>query len=257
MTTLQEMLQGSLWARRLSAQQFDLVARNARERRVCAGGSVVRMGEPADQWIGIMEGFVKMSVTTEDGQISSFTGVTAGGWFGEGSLLKTAECWRYDCIALRDTRLACIPRRVFIELLDSSLPFNRFILDHLNARLSLFIGLVEYDRLLGPDARVARCIASLFDPYLYPRADPLVQLTQEEIALLSAVSRQRANRALHELEAAGLVQIEYKGIRVLDVPGLRRFSGSQGRHALKLRAHGRRRLAAAIRGPRLAPPVVA
>jgi CRP/FNR family cyclic AMP-dependent transcriptional regulator len=232
---LHEMLRSSLWATSLSPQQFDWVSRNAVERRVSAGGFVVRMGAPADQWTGIIDGLVKMSVTTPDGRTSSFTGVTAGGWFGEGSLLKAAEKWRYDCIALRDTRLACISRRVFTELLNTSLPFNRFVLAHLNARLSLFIGLVEYDRLLGPDARVARCLASLFDPNLYPHTEPLVHLTQDEIALLSAVSRQRANKALHELEEAGLLHIEFKGIRVIDLQGLRRFSGPQRRHALRPR----------------------
>lgn len=232
---LHEMLRSSLWATSLSPQQFDWVSRSAVERRVSAGGFVVRMGAPADQWTGIIEGLVKMSVTTPDGSTSSFTGVTAGGWFGEGSLLKTAEKWRYDCIALRDTRLACIPRRIFTELLDTSLPFNRFVLAHLNARLSLFIGLVEYDRLLGPDARVARCLASLFDSDLYPHTEPFVQLTQDEIALLSAVSRQRANKALHELEEAGLLHIEFKGIRVIDLQGLRRFAGPQRRHALRPR----------------------
>jgi CRP-like cAMP-binding protein len=241
MRALQDMLRNSLWAQYLSPEQLERVAKNALERSVSAGGFVIRMGEPADQWIGIIEGLVKMSVSTLDGRTSSFTGVTSGGWFGEGSLLKTAEKWRYDCIALRDTRLACISRKTFRDLLDTSLPFNRFVLAHLNARLSLFIGLVEYDRLLGPDARVARCLASLFDPDLYPHTEPLVQLSQDEIALLSAVSRQRANRALQALKAAGLLQTEFKGIRVTNLAGLRHFSGPQARHALKPRGERHKR----------------
>lgn len=238
MRTLREMLSGSLWARGLTPEEFDWVARNTVERRVPAGGFVVRMGEPAEHWTGIIDGLVKMSITTPDGRTASFTGVTAGGWFGEGSLLKSAERWRYDGIALRETRLACMPRRIFTELLDASMRFNRFVLAHLNARLSLFIALAEFDRLLGPDARVARCLASLFDPDLYPHSHPLVQLTQDEVALLSAVSRQRANRALHELEAAGLLRIEFKGIRVLDLPGLRRYPGPQAKGAPRPRVFG-------------------
>jgi CRP/FNR family transcriptional regulator, cyclic AMP receptor protein len=225
MRTLQEMLSGSLWSGALSPEQFDWVARNAFERRVAAGGFVFSTGTPADQWTGVIEGLAKMSISTPDGRAATFTGVTSGGWFGEGSLLKPGERWRYDSIALRDTRLACIPRRIFNELLATSLPFNRFVLMHLNARLSLFISLAEFDRLLGPDARVARCLASLFDPDLYPHTEPLIQLTQDEVALLSGVSRQRANKALHELESAGLLHIEFKGIRVLDLPGLRRYLG--------------------------------
>ena len=46
--------------------------------------------------------------------------------------------------------------------------------------------------------------------------------------LLSAVSRQRANRALHALEQAGLLRVEFGGVTVLDVPGLWRFGADPG-----------------------------
>ena len=38
-------------------------------------------------------------------------GLTAGAWFGEGSMLKS-ELRRYDVVALRDTRLALMDRIV-------------------------------------------------------------------------------------------------------------------------------------------------
>ena len=75
----------------------------------------MRCGEPADYWLGVIEGLVKMSVSQADGRVSTFTGVTAGGWAGEGSLLKPGP-WRYDAVAVRQTRLACVPRRTFERL---------------------------------------------------------------------------------------------------------------------------------------------
>lgn len=225
MPTLDTMLRSSLWAQTLDDDELDRVVHESHERTVGVGGYAMRRGEPADQWIGVIDGLVKMSVSQPDGRVSTFTGVTAGGWAGEGSLLKPGV-WRYDGVAVRPTRLACVPRHTFERLVSTHLAFNRFLLSHLNARLSLFIGLVEYDRLLGPDARVARCLASLFDPHLYPRAGNVVQLTQEEIGLLSGVSRQRANEALHGLERDGLLRVEFGGVTVLDLPGLRGYDGS-------------------------------
>ena len=227
--TLETMLRDSLWAQALSADELDRVVRESHERRVAVGGYAIRCGTRAEHWIGVIEGLVKMSVSQADGRQSTFTGVTAGGWAGEGSLLKPNGYWRYDGVAVRDTRIACVPRATFERLVSSSLAFNRFLLTHLNARLSLFIGLVEYDRLLGPDARVARCLASLFDPDLYPRTGDFVQLNQEEIGLLSAVSRQRTNESLHELERAGLLRVEFGGVTVLDVAGLRAYDGGKPR----------------------------
>ncbi|MBL8386384.1 MAG: winged helix-turn-helix domain-containing protein, partial [Burkholderiales bacterium] len=92
-----------------------------------------------------------------------------------------------------------------------------------NERLGQFIGIVENDRMLEPDARVARALAQLFNPLLYPGTATQLQLSQEEIGLLSGVSRQRANQALQVLEKAGLLKVEYGGVRVLDVEGLKRF----------------------------------
>jgi CRP-like cAMP-binding protein len=222
MPSLETMLRTSQWASTLSADELDQVVRESFEKRIAVGGYAVRRGEPADRWIGVIEGLVKMSVSQPDGRLSTFTGVTAGGWAGEGSLLKPGP-WRYDGVAVRETRLACVPRHTFERLVSTSLPFNRFLLSHLNARLSLFVGLVEYDRLLGPDARVARCLASLFDPDLYPQAGNFIKLSQEEIGLLSAVSRQRTNESLHELERAGLLRVEFGGVTVLDLGRLRGY----------------------------------
>lgn len=224
MNKLESMLRDSLWAATLRPDELDWVLAHAYDRWIPVGGYAVRRGEPADCWIGVIDGLVKMSVSQPDGRESTFTGVTRGGWAGEGTLLKPGN-WRYDGVAVRDTHLACVPRHVFEHLVATSLPFNRFLLAHLNARLSLFIGLVEYDRLLGPDARVARCLASLFDPDLYPQADLVVQLSQEEIGLLAAVSRQRTNKALHALERAGLLRVAFGSVTVLDLAGLRAYNG--------------------------------
>jgi CRP-like cAMP-binding protein len=231
-SALENMLRESLWARALTSEELDRVVQESHERTVPAGGFVVRRGEPADHWVGVMDGLLKMSVSLPDGRVSTFTGVTAGGWSGEGSLL-TPGPWRYDGVALRPTRVACIPKHSFERLLASNIEFNRFLLLHINARLSLFIGLMEFDRLLGPDARVARCLASLFDPILYPRADRFVRLSQDEIGLLSAVSRQRANRALHALQRDGLLRVEHGGVEVLDLAGLRSYSGDDSSVALR------------------------
>ncbi|MCY1535638.1 Crp-like helix-turn-helix domain protein [compost metagenome] len=95
---------------------------------------------------------------------------------------------------------------------------------------------MEFDRLLGPDARVARCLASLFDPILYPRATRFVRLSQDEIGLLSAVSRQRANRALHALQRDGLLRIEHGGVEVLDLAGLRTYQSGAAEAAAAVAA---------------------
>ena len=85
--------------------------------------------------------------------------------------------------------------------------------------------MVEHERLLEPDAKVARALASLFNPQLYPATGPQIQISQEELGYLAGVSRQRVNQALQQLEKAGLVKAEYSAVTILDLDGLRCFEG--------------------------------
>jgi CRP/FNR family transcriptional regulator, cyclic AMP receptor protein len=215
-------LQQSPWASDLDAASLAKLSEEISLREVSAGQFVVRRGDPVTHWLGVVSGLVKISNDSAEGKTVTFTGVPEGGWFGEGSMLKN-EPRRYDVVALRDSTIALMPRATFEWLLNTSLRFNRFLIDHLNERLGQFIGMVEYDRLLEPDARVARCLATLFNTQLYPRTGPRLKLSQEEIGLLSGVSRQRANQALQVLERAGLLAVEYGGLRVIDLDGLRRY----------------------------------
>ena len=218
------MLRASLWARSLSAKQLARVEAETQVRDLPVGVPVCRKGEPVEHWIGLVDGLVKMTSVTPEGKTTTFTGVTSGGWFGEGSLLKD-KLRKYDVVTLRESRVAYMPRATFEWLLDSDIGFNRFLLIQLNERLAQFIAMVEHERLLSPDARVARSLAALFNPVLYPDQATDLQLSQEELGYLCGVSRQRVNQALQVLEKAGLVKVEYGRIRILDLDGLRGFAG--------------------------------
>lgn len=220
-TTLAGMLRDSTWGRVLTAAQLERVTAERAERQVSAGGYVARMDQSVLHWIGVIEGLLKMSVTTPD-RISTLTGINGGGWFGEGSVMKR-EPRRYDVVALRASRVVMVPHATFEWLRGSSIPFCHDLHQLMNARLSLFIGMLEYDRLLGSDARVARCLATSFNIDLHPSPRPFIDLRQNEIALPSGLSRQRVNAALRTLQTNGLLRIEPRGITVLD--GLRGFAG--------------------------------
>ena len=225
--SLKEAVRAANWAQLLDADQLARVEADTVEAFVPKGGFVCRKGEPAEYWIGVISGMVKMNNFSASGKAMTFIGVPPGSWFGEGSLLKN-EIRKYDTMALRDTRVARLPASTFHWLLDTRLPFTRFLLMQLNERLGQFIGMVENERLLDLNTRVARCLASMFNSHLYPGVETLVQLSQEEIGLLSGSSRQRANQALQVLEKKGLLRLDYGGIRVLDLDGLRRYEADDG-----------------------------
>lgn len=228
MKTLYDMLTNSSWGRQLPEGELDRVYSETVERRYPANGYVARAGQPSDHWVGVIDGLVKMSVSSPDGRITTLAGINSGGWFGEGSVLKR-ERRRYDAVALRQTRVALVPWATFMRLRERSITFNHYLQSLMNARLGWFISLLEHDRLLDADAKVAQVLASLFNPDLYPNPEPFVDLRQHEIGLLCGTSRQRTNTALHELQRESLLRIETRGLTVLDLDGLRAFARGTAR----------------------------
>jgi CRP-like cAMP-binding protein len=125
----------------------------------------------------------------------------------------------------RRSRRLCLPVDTFHWLLDHSIGFNRFVMNQLNERLGQFIAAREIDRMANPDLRVARSLAALFNPVLYPGVGEILRITQQEMAYLVGLSRQRVNEALSNLQAQGTIRIEYGGLRVLDLEALRNSIG--------------------------------
>lgn len=213
-------LAGIPWLKLLSPLERERATAVLRVSNARTGDYVCRIGRPVTYWFGVVEGLLKMSTDSAQGQTMTFTGMPPGGWFGEGTVLKR-EPYRYNILALRKSVVAGLPVETFHWLLDQSIAFNRFVMNQLNERLGQFIAAREIDRLNQPELRVARNLAALFNPVLYPGVGEVLRITQQELAYLVGLSRQRVNEALAVLEQAGAIRVEYGGLRILDLPALR------------------------------------
>ncbi|ACB35691.1 transcriptional regulator, Crp/Fnr family [Leptothrix cholodnii SP-6] len=209
------------WLRVLAVDERERVIADLQVVDAAVGDFVCKIGRPASFWFGVVDGLLKMSNDSSVGTSITFTGVPPGAWFGEGTLLKR-EVYRYNIEPLRKSVVAGLPATTFEWLLDRSIAFNRYVMNQLNERLGQFIAAREIDRLNDPDTKVARGLAALFHPVLYPGVGEVLRITQQELAYLVGLSRQRVNEALKTLQAQGLIRIEYGGLRVLDLAGLRR-----------------------------------
>ena len=219
-------LQHIPWMATLDSPERQRVRDELRLVQVNAGELVCRVGRPVTYWFGLVDGLLKMSndSAASDGRRSpiTFTCVSPGGWFGEGTVLKN-EVYRYNMQALRQSVVAGITAETFHWLLGRSIGFNRFVMNQLNERLGQFIAAREIDRLTHPDERVARNLAALFHPVLYPGVGEVLRITQQELGYLVGLSRQRVNQALAAMQEARVIRVEYGGVRVLDLERLRGY----------------------------------
>ncbi|WP_332697121.1 Crp/Fnr family transcriptional regulator [Bosea sp. (in: a-proteobacteria)] len=212
------------WSHDLTAEEFEEARRGISTKLYGKGAYVCHVGDRLESWTGVAEGLLKMSTTSRSGKSATLAGLRGGAWFGEGTIIK-GEPRRYDLVALRESKVALMRRQTFFWLFEHSAAFNRFLVHQFNERLAQFIGLAEYDRMLGATGRLARNLAWLFNPILYPSQDRTLTISQEELGLLAGISRQMANQSLAKLAELGLVEVGHNEVTILDLARLARYEG--------------------------------
>lgn len=220
--TPEELHKAAAWTAELTPDEIERAARGVCVRRFSQGSYVCYRGDRFDNWTGVLTGLCKVATITSDGKAISFSGVPAGGWFGEGSIIKD-EPRQYDIVAVRDSQVALMTGATFRWLLENSTGFNRFLVHQLNERLGQFIGMLGHDRMLDSTGRLARSIAWMLNPILFPRVGNRLEINQEELGQLSGISRQAANRGLRVLQDAGLIAVDGSTITVQDVAQLSHY----------------------------------
>lgn len=219
--TLQELLDSSPWYPKLASAVQARVLAEMSLQSLPAGAVLVHQGDFPHHWFGVLIGLLKRSTSNADGSTVTFGVESPGSWFGEGTL------WRglprsFDVIALRPSIVAMMPRGTFEWLYESELMFGHFLIQQINERMFWLGEDWAAHRTMDADGRVKRALVGLFHPWLRPHRQLHIELSQEEVANLAGVSRPRCNRALKRLQDGGLLKLEYGGLTVLDLDGLRR-----------------------------------
>ncbi|MES2413499.1 MAG: Crp/Fnr family transcriptional regulator [Pseudomonadota bacterium] len=214
-------LKSQPWFRHVPEQNQARVLESVFTLNARKGDVVLRSGDEVQGWYAVLSGLVKLQSSSAQGRVSAFLGVPDGEWFGEGSAMK-AEPRRYDVIALRDTLLLCLRRACFEELMAGCLPFNHFLVAHLNRRLGQAMTIIEAGRLRSPEQRVA-----LYLSHVFWQGRRRLVLSQEELGHLVGLSRQTVNRALKSMEQQGLVSLALGRVTMLDEQALTEHASRQ------------------------------
>ncbi len=219
--SLDELLSQSSWWVAIGGAAREQLRGDIGERAIAVGACLGHQDETQHHWYGVLEGLLKWSINAADGRTVTLGGQSVGSWFGEGTLLR-GQPRKADLVALRASRVAMLPFETFDWLRRTQPAFNEFLLCQVNERLHWFMGNFAAHRLLDTDRLVARALVGLVHPLLNPRGERYLTISQEELANLAAVSRQRCNRSLMAMKRQGLVQLAYGAIVVIDLDALQR-----------------------------------
>jgi CRP/FNR family transcriptional regulator, cyclic AMP receptor protein len=213
------LLSHANWAATLTPEELAVARKGFVERQFTRGSYICHRDERFDYWTGVIRGLVKLSTISRRGRPTTLMGVRAGGWFGEGSILKD-EPRQYDVVAIQDTRLAMLNKATFDWLHGHSWGFRHYLIRQLNEQLSQLMSAREGERLMTPTGRLAQTLCCLFNPVLFPTADAQIQLSQEELAQLTGLSRAAISKSLRDLELKQVISASRERITMLDLSGL-------------------------------------
>lgn len=210
------------WFAGLPAPLQDALVEQARPLSLAPGECLFRRGDPPCGLYAVLEGAVRIGVSAENGKEALLILVEPPHWFGEICLFD-GQPRTHDAFAEGPTQLLNVPQAALQKMLEAEPAWWRELALLMSQKLRLaFIALEEMSLLPAPQ-RLARRLLMIAEGYGETSGQRrVIHLAQEQLALMLAVSRQTTNQILKELEAQGVVHLNYGEIEILDLTGLRK-----------------------------------
>lgn len=192
----------------------------AQVRTYRRGECLYVVGEPPNGVFGIARGALDISIPREDGQEIVVHRAQPGFWVGDLALFSGLPRL-ITAAAAAETVAAYLPRTRLSRLLKQhpDLIADFYVLSHRNVATTL--QLIANLSIPRAEARIA--LRLLIYDQRQTNGQDWITLPQEKLAELTALSLPTVQRALRRLEEAGLVELGYGRLRILDRERLLRF----------------------------------
>jgi CRP/FNR family cyclic AMP-dependent transcriptional regulator len=210
-------IESGSWFSKLSLPLRQGILSRAVVRRLPDGALLTSRGQPAEEWVGVAKGAVRVSSVSLSGKQISLTYVEPGLWFGDIALFDGLPR-THDANAFGDTTLLVVRKPDFRELLSQHIELYDALLRLNCRRLRLMFDVVEDLNTRPLAARLAKQLLLLARSYGIAQGEEIrigLALAQEDLAQLLGASRQRVNQELKGFERDGAVRIEPTRLVVL------------------------------------------
>jgi CRP-like cAMP-binding protein len=221
------VLLSNAWFADLPANVFDAFVAAAQRRVLAEGEQLFRRGDDPDDGVYVaLAGSIRLSGTSPEGREAVFTFFQPGNLFAEVSSLD-GEGRGHDATAHVATTLLNVSRSRLEALIAGHPSLCRSLLKLEASRLRLIMALAETYATLSLEKRFAGRLLTLGLVYGTRSPDGLaiqLRLSQETLAKLAGVSRQRVNQLLKGWESQGLIRQAYGHITLVDVATFERLA---------------------------------
>ena len=211
------------WMAQRSKRTRNLIMPLGRPRNIGADETLYRIGEMPDGIYGLIRGRVCISTPDDAGSVLDIYMGNPGFWIGDLALFARSRRL-VTVTAVAPTKVWYLPQSALLELLrpHPELIADFYALNHQNTAVALRL----LANLAIPDTERRLAAWLLFSDEALISADRWIDVSQQQIGTMNAVSLPSVRRALKKLETLELIELGYSKLRVRDRAALSDFCAS-------------------------------
>lgn len=217
------LLRKGKWFGDLPGEFQALLMDNSMLRLMEAGQVLIAEETRPTGFFALLEGQVAITRQIADKGEFFFHLGGPGFWFGETGLLNKKVAV-ITATARTKVRTLFLPISSFEQIVDAEPRYYRLIVKLVLTRQALLMRNIAQGNTLPPEDYLRIRLADISDMiHLEGFSKDTVELalSQTDLAAMIGSSRQTVNMLLKKLEGEGLIEVEFRKIRILDPSGLR------------------------------------
>ena len=159
------------WSRELNEREIEIARAGIVEKSYRANEYIFMRGDHFEYWTGVVTGLARMGIVSRGGKAASFAGLTAGRLVRRGHRAQERGTALRRGGAARHAARHDGPQDLLLAVREQRRHSTASWSDNSTSGSANSSRSLEYGRTLDATARLARSIASLFNPILYPGTD--------------------------------------------------------------------------------------
>jgi CRP/FNR family transcriptional regulator len=190
------------------------------------GAAIYRTGDPFKGLYAVRVGSCKTAAVSEDGREQVIGYHMFGDLLGlDGIANERHEC---DAIALEDTEACVIPFGQLEDLARRLSPLQHNLHQFLSREIGRDRNVMVMLGSMRAEEKLASFLLTLserFQQHGYSATEFMLRMTREEIGSYLGLKLETVSRLLSRFQSKGLLQIEGRAVKLLDLSALRQLSG--------------------------------
>lgn len=202
--------------------ELQRLAQGSQLHELARGADVFRSGEPCREFHVTVSGQIKLYAISPAGHEKIIELVGPGNSFAEAFMFMERP-YLINAQALTDTLLLSVSREAVLREIQGGAQFCMRMLAGLSRRLHGLVNDVQaYSLHSGVERVIGYLLRDLPEEGEHP-ASVLLPVSKASIASRLSMTPEYFSKVLHELESKGLIEIDKREIRLLDVQRLSRY----------------------------------